>query len=314
MDFNKIPPVETSKHFLDLAFRKAREKGKAKKLVGNWLQIIRKKESLKLDIIKDNLVVKLQKVLDSFPQTKDLGVFYIKLMELTIDYGNYQKSLSILEWSIKRIQFFQRDYVGKINRCKERGKISGLSNEFYGRVSSVMKNVGKHLKYLEQARKVMRTYPAVKEMFTVCLYGFPNVGKTTLLNKLTGTTAEVAAYSFTTKTINSGYFKVDGKKIQVLDVPGTLARDEKMNNIERQADLVRRELADLIVYVFDLSELSSYSIRNQEQLFRKLGKKQKVFVYFSKLDLIDDDLSKYIKKYRPLDALGLKKKIEMLVN
>ena len=32
MNFQKIPPVETSSHFLDLAFRKAREKGKLKKL------------------------------------------------------------------------------------------------------------------------------------------------------------------------------------------------------------------------------------------------------------------------------------------
>ena len=100
----------------------------------------------------------------------------------------------------------------------------------------------------------MRTYPDVKEMFTVCIYGFPNVGKSTLLNKLTTSKATVAAYAFTTKEINAGYFTVEDKKIQVFDVPGTLARENKMNYIELQAELVVKELADIIIYVFDVSE------------------------------------------------------------
>lgn len=312
MNFEKLPPVETSKHFLDLAFRKAREKGKSKKLVGNWLQIIRKKESLKLDIVTDNLVVRLQKILESFPKTDDLSQFYVKLIKLTVNHDHYKKSFGSLNWGIKKIRFFHRDYVSKVNHCKERVKISELSRQFYGRISSVMKQLDPYLKYLEQSRKVMRTYPDVKEMFTVCIYGFPNVGKTTLLNKLTGTKAEVAAYSFTTKSINAGYFLVGEKKIQVLDVPGTLAREEKMNNIELQAELVRKELADIIIYVFDLSGQSSYSAKKQEQLFRKLGREKKVLVYFSKMDLIKD-ASEYVRKYKPLDVERLKEKIGRLV-
>lgn len=160
----------------------------------------------------------------------------------------------------------------------------------------------------------MRTYPDVKEMFTVCIYGFPNVGKTTLLNKLTGTKAEVAAYAFTTKSINSGYFTINEAKVQVLDVPGTLAREEKMNNIELQAELVRKELASVIIYVFDLSEQAQYAVKRQEQLFRKLGKEKKVLVYFSKMDLMEaDSLADYVKKYKPLDVVKLKEKIGKLV-
>ena len=65
MNFQNIPPVENSKFLLDLAFRKAREKGKMKKLGGNWLQIIRQKESLKLDVIKDCIVPRLKNVLET---------------------------------------------------------------------------------------------------------------------------------------------------------------------------------------------------------------------------------------------------------
>ncbi len=313
MNFQKINPVESNKSMLDIAFRKAREKGQNKNLKGNWLQIIRQKEALKLDIIKDTLIVRLEKILENFPNESELPEFYVKLFQLTLDYPLLKTSFGAISWATKKIRFFHRDYVSKITKCKERDKIKQLSKEFYGRISSILKQISKNLQYLEEARKVMRTYPDVKEMFTVCIYGFPNVGKTTLLNKLTGTKAEVAAYAFTTKSINSGYFKVGEHKVQVLDVPGTLARKEKMNNIELQAELVMKELANLIVYVFDLSGHSIYSFKKQEQLFKNISKEKQVLVYLSKKDLLDKKtISEFKYKYYQTDEI--KEKIVGFLN
>jgi nucleolar GTP-binding protein len=307
MNFQNIPPVDNSAHFLDLAFRKAREKGKMKKLGGNWLQIIRQKECLKLDVVKDVVVPRLQKILESFPDSNALSEFYLKLMKLTLEYPQYKKSLGAVNWAIGKVRFIHKDYVSKVIKCKERDAIKALSKQFYGRLSSILKQIDINLHYLESCRKVMRSYPDVKDMFTVCIYGFPNVGKTTLLNKLTGTKAKVAEYAFTTKGVNAGYFKVKNEKIQVLDVPGTLARKEKMNDIELIAELVLKEVANIVIYVFDLSEYCGHSVKKQEQLFKNLGKK-KVFVYLSKADLLEEGVIESFK-HKHLSAEDIKAKI-----
>ncbi|MDP3733959.1 MAG: GTPase [Nanoarchaeota archaeon] len=288
MNFQKIAPVDSSNTILNTAFKKAREKGIEKNLTGNWLQIIRKKESLKLDIINDSINSTLQKMGSSFPSFNALPAFYLQLTKLTLDYPSLLKSLAALDWAAQKIRSLHRDYVKRINYTKEQSMIKDVSKQFYGRVSSILKQIKVNLEYLEQARRVMRTYPDIKEMFTVCVYGFPNVGKTTLLNKLTGSKAVVAPYAFTTKSINSGYITVAGHKVQVLDVPGTLARDAKTNLIELQAELVVNELANVIIFVFDVSEYGGYSVEKQKKLLQKIKEKKKVLIYLSKIDLVEE--------------------------
>merc|ERR1712151_869215 len=59
--------------------------------------------------------------------------------------------------------------------------------------------------------------------------GFPSVGKSTVLNKMTGQESLVAAYEFSTLTCVPGIFYHKGAKIQLLDLPGIIegAKDGK---------------------------------------------------------------------------------------
>lgn len=47
------------------------------------------------------------------------------------------------------------------------------------------------------------------------IIGFPSVGKSTLMSKLTGTSSEVGEYEFTTLTTVPGIVQYKGAKLQV---------------------------------------------------------------------------------------------------
>ena len=289
MNFQDLVKIENADKYIDLAFRKAQdaaEKTREKIFPHRFA----KSKAIELDKVKavdKSLQKHLKHILTSFPTFDHLPPFYQELTKLSLDYAKMKKSLGGVNWAWKKISSFGILYKGKLNSCQDMEFINKFRKEYLGRVSSCVKQIDPELKVLEEARKIMKGFPAVKTgVFTACICGFPNVGKSTLLAKLTPAKPEIKQYAFTTKTLNLGYIQTPTKKIQVIDTPGTLARFAKMNPIEQHAYLAVKHCADLIVYIYDLSE--PYPLEQQHKLLEQLKQWNKpILIYLSKTDILD---------------------------
>jgi nucleolar GTP-binding protein len=160
--------------------------------------------------------------------------------------------------------------------------MSGVKkSEFLGRLRSILKRLEKPLDTLRAARDVLKRLPDPTSHFTVCLAGFPNAGKSTLIKTLTGAHAEIAAYAFTTRTLNYGTTEIGHLEVQFVDTPGTLNR-VRTNPIEKQALLALQHLAKAIVFVYDPLREDE----EQEKLFETLFVYEvPLAVYASKQDI-----------------------------
>ena len=90
---------------------------------------------------------------------------------------------------------------------------------------------------------------------TVALAGNPNVGKSTLFNRLTGLQADTANYPGKTVDLNLGVTKYNGKTIGLIDLPGTYSVDPTSDDqwVARRALLEERP--DIVLVVVDASNL-----------------------------------------------------------
>jgi small GTP-binding protein len=86
---------------------------------------------------------------------------------------------------------------------------------------------------------------------TVALVGFPSVGKSTLLNQLTGAKSAVGAYNFTTLDVIPGVLEYNHAKIQILDMPGLIKGASKGKGKGREVIAAARS-ADVILFVADV--------------------------------------------------------------
>lgn len=302
MDFQKIKRVENPDFYLDVAFKRAKNKAdlarSESKKMKTRLSKSKNIELQKLSVIKDTLQSHFEKIVKSFPSLDDMSEFYKEMIKNTLDYATLKKSLGAVNSAKLVTGDIFRVYDRKIKRCQDLKKINDYRREYYGRISSIPKRIKKELSYLENARKTMRKYPNIKEgMPTICIAGFPNVGKSTLLAKLTTAKPEINKYPFTTKGVNVGYMEQKYDKVQFVDTPGTLNRFDKMNYIEKIAYLAMKYVADKIVYVFDLTE--EYPLKDQEKLLKRVkGLDKEVVIYLSKTDILNKKIvDEFTKKH-----------------
>src|SRR3972149_9701945 len=98
---------------------------------------------------------------------------------------------------------------------------------------------------------------------SVVLLGFPSVGKSTLLNSLTGQKSAVASYEFTTLDVVPGTLEYKVSTIQILDVPGVLKGAASGRGRGKEVLAVVRN-SDLVFIILDAFQLNHYDVLLEE--------------------------------------------------
>lgn len=131
------------------------------------------------------------------------------------------------------------------------------------------------LAYLEQVRQHISRLPNIDPTArTLLICGYPNVGKSSFINKVTRADVDVQPYAFTTKSLFVGHLDYRYMRWQVIDTPGILDHPlEEMNTIEMQSITALAHLKACILYFMDLSEQCGYTIEAQV----RVNPLQKVF-------------------------------------
>lgn len=94
---------------------------------------------------------------------------------------------------------------------------------------------------------------------TVAIIGFPSVGKSTFLGKITNAETKTAAYAFTTLTCIPGMLYHNGAKIQILDLPGIIEGAKDGRGRGREVIAVARG-ADLILMMLEAKHPEHYDV------------------------------------------------------
>lgn len=301
MNFQNLKKVEKGQFYLDKALRRTDAYiyniKQSKKFKGKRISRSKYIEINKIDHLTKELFSDLKNIEDSFPNIDELPLFYQELIDVIIGTTELKQNLSSISWLRIKIKELSKKYIRAIKEVEEIKKINKNRQIFLGRIGSMFKKINKKFEFLEKSRKAMRNFPSIKtNIKSVSLVGYPNVGKSTLLTKLTPANPEINVYPFTTKGLMLGYI---GKKLQIIDTPGAYRENfNKMNYIEKQAYLVLKYISDIIVFVIDLSETCGFDVNSQIKLFNMIEKNfgnKKILIYFSKKDLLNENILKEFK-------------------
>jgi nucleolar GTP-binding protein len=264
-----IPTVLTSDELLDKAFSRA---SKIDKGGASTLDHKKKTALAKVTASGDIVISTLNDYVDRFPRIEKDDDFFPELVDLTIGIDQYKQSLGAMKWAANRVERLKNESLRNLRRTKDVAYIESIRSGFYGRLSSILKQISKDLLFLQNAKNKFRKLPNIRSnVATAVIAGFPNVGKSKLVSVLSTAAPEIAPYPFTTKGIIIGHIEDGWRKYQVIDTPGLLDRDlDERNDIEKQAILALKYLTHVLILILDPSETCGYSMEKQLSLLRSV--------------------------------------------
>lgn len=160
------------------------------------------------------------------------------------------------------------DYQERINELKERLRQTAINKHTMKSICQMKAQIAK----LER-QKMDRIFEGIGKSSggasfdvkkagdsNVALVGFPSVGKSTLLNKITNANSKVAAYEFTTLDAIPGLMEYKHARIMVIDLPGIIKGASDGKGLGKRI-LAVAKTSNLILIMLDIWNLPSFQLK-----------------------------------------------------
>jgi nucleolar GTP-binding protein len=305
-DFYHVP---SSSELLDIAFKRAMKSSAQVSKNAPILLKAKKKEFKRIKVAIEELINRILQIIKRVPIIDEIQDFYKELASLLVDVDELRLTLGKLNGILPILNKLEREYSKKLSQIETPKDADRLRRAVFGRISSIIRKQDKNLEYLNSVRGRLREIPTLNyTQPCIVVAGYPNVGKSSLVKNIsTNKKIEVQEYPFTTKKLIMGHLDLEKNyekiRIQIMDTPGILDRKmSERNNIELQAILALRLISDLILYIFDPTPSSGYSVESQIELFNEIKEKFtkegkiNILIVFNKMDLASASEIEYLKQ------------------
>ncbi len=255
-----------SSAILDAAFHKAH-----KATPHGETHLDRSRLRAKLKIVRSGAVTLRQLRLATQPfRRPGLSDFERLLVARRFGAGAYERALRRLQRAESRIRGLSQEEQRRLRRASSTEQFGESVRRFYGRLASFLREVDPDLSLLREVSSFVRDRPRLtRDAPVVVVAGFPNVGKSSLVAKLSSARPRIADHPFTTLALQVGHADLGFDRLQILDTPGVLGRRHRANPAEVEAETAVERAATVVVFVVDPSERCGYPLVEQEALLER---------------------------------------------
>ncbi|MFC1697825.1 GTPase [Nanoarchaeota archaeon] len=129
----------------------------------------------------------------------------------------------------------------------------------------------------------------------ICIVGPPNIGKSSLLKKITSKQIKIGNYAFTTIKPIPAIIKVDGIEIQLVEIPGLIeGATEDKGKQKRLLSIIRN--ADGIIFMCDATQGADDIVKVKREI-RIAGIEKKQIVIANKTDILPNKLDEIKQQF-----------------